>query len=121
MICVWSFIFERKEDRSVRLFKSVDEKLAEIGFCKNIENEHVVYYERYDAKYKYVHSVDILHKSSGENIIQSYDSTCGVSAAVGLTGYEMKLFVKKMKQMGWYSGKDVTMRDIERGDKTEPV
>ena len=38
-----------------------------------------------------------------------------------LTGYEMKLFVTKMKQMGWYSGKDVTMRDTERGDETKPV
>ena len=44
-----------------------------------------------------------------------------VALAVGLTGYEMKLFVKKMKQMGWYSGKDVTMRDTDRGDETEPV
>lgn len=117
----WVFSFLKERDKKMKLFKSVDEKLAEIGFCKNIENEHVVYYERYDAKYKYVHSVDILHKRSGENIIQSYDSTCGVSAAVGLTGYEMKLFVKKMKQMGWYSGKDVTMRDTERGDETKPI
>lgn len=52
--------------------------------------------------------VDIWHKASGRHILQSYDrdlmdekkigNTC-----VGLTGYEMKLFLKKMKKLGLYS------------------
>ena len=50
--------------------------------------------------------LDLLHKLSGRHIVQSYDpylmdeqnigNTC-----VGLTMYEMKLCIKKMKQMGW--------------------
>lgn len=46
----------------MKLFKTVDEKLAEIG-----------------------------------------------NACVGLTGYEMQLFLKKMKRMKMYSGKKVSI------------
>lgn len=92
----------------MKLFKSVDEKLKEIGFVKIEENKHGVRYERKNSKYNFTQSVDILHKASGRHILQSYDNelmdqkkignTC-----VGLTGYEMKLFLKKMKQIGLYS------------------
>ena len=90
------------------LFKSVDEKLKEIGFVKIEEDKYGVRYERKNSKYNFTQSVDILHKSSGKHILQSYDpdlmdekkvgNTC-----VGLTGYEMKLFLKKMKQIDLYS------------------
>lgn len=89
----------------MRIFKSVDEKLKEIGFVKIEENKYSVRYERKNSKYNFTQSVDILHKSSGKHILQSYDpdlmdekkvgNTC-----VGLTGYEMKLFLKKMKKLG---------------------
>lgn len=56
--------------------------------------------------YGYIQSLCLLHKKSGKHIVQSYDknlidekkigNTC-----VGLTMYEMKLCLKKMKQMGW--------------------
>lgn len=92
----------------MKLFKSVDEKLKEIGFVKIEEDKYGVRYERKNSKYNFTQSVDILHKSSGKHILQSYDpdlmdekkvgNTC-----VGLTGYEMKLFLKKMKQIGLYS------------------
>lgn len=92
----------------MKLFKSVDEKLKEIGFIKIEEDKYGVRYERKNSKYNFTQSVDILHKSSGEHILQSYDpdlmdqkkigNTC-----VGLTGYEMKLFLKKMKQIDLYS------------------
>ena len=92
----------------MKLFKSVDEKLKEIGFVKIEENKYGVRYERKNSKYNFTQSVDILHKASGRHILQSYDNelmdqkkignTC-----VGLTGYEMKLFLKKMKQIGLYS------------------
>ena len=94
----------------MKLFKSVDEKLKEIGFVKIEEDKYGVRYERKNSKYNFTQSVDILHKSSGKHILQSYDpdlmdekkigNTC-----VGLTGYEMKLFLKKMKQIGMYSRK----------------
>lgn len=92
----------------MKLFKSVDEKLKEIGFVKIEEDKYGVRYERENSKYNFIQSVDILHKASGRHILQSYDNelmdqkkignTC-----VGLTGYEMKLFLKKMKQIGLYS------------------
>lgn len=97
----------------MKLFKTVDEKLAEIGFIKVEECKYGCEYERKDEKYNYIQKVDILHKKSGRHILQSYDpdlidnenigNTC-----VGLTGYEMKLFIKKMKQMKMYSGKKVS-------------
>lgn len=92
----------------MKLFKSVDDKLAAIGFVKIKEDKYGVRYERENSKYNFTQSVDILHKASGRHILQSYDNelmdqkkignTC-----VGLTGYEMKLFLKKMKQVGLYS------------------
>ena len=92
----------------MKLFKSVDEKLKEIGFVKIEEDKYGVRYERKNSKYNFTQSVDILYKASGRHILQSYDAdlmdekkvgnTC-----VGLTGYEMKLFLKKMKQIDLYS------------------
>ena len=92
----------------MKLFKSVDEKLKEIGFVKIEEDKYGVKYERKNSEYNFTQSVDILHKASGRHILQSCDNelldqkkigcTC-----VGLTGYEMKLFLKKMKQIGLYS------------------
>lgn len=92
----------------MKLFKTVDDKLAAIGFVKIKEDKYGVRYERKNSKYNFTQSVDILHKASGRHILQSYDNelmdqkkignTC-----VGLTGYEMKLFLKKMKQIGLYS------------------
>lgn len=90
----------------MKLFKSIDEKFAEIGFKKVREDKYGVEYERKNKKYAYIQSLCLLHKKSGKHIIQSYDknlmdekkigNTC-----VGLTMYEMKLCLKKMKQMGW--------------------
>ena len=95
----------------MKLFKTVDDKLKDVGFVKTKENKYGVEYERTNVTggtYKYIHKVCILHKGSGKHILQSYDSdlmdekkignTC-----VGLTGYEMKLFLRKMKQIGLYS------------------
>ena len=89
----------------MKFFKTVDEKLNDIGFVKIEEDKYGVRYERKNSKYNFTQSVNILHKASGRHILQSYDNelmdqkkignTC-----VGLTGYEMELFLKKMKQIG---------------------
>lgn len=104
----------------MRIFKNVDEKLKEIGFNKICEDKYGAQYERYNTKYNYWQRVDIWHKASGRHILQSYDrdlmdkkkigNTC-----VGLTGYEMKLFLKKMKKLGLYSKnvlKSITMSAV---------
>ena len=90
----------------MKLFKTVDEKFAEIGFVKVEENEYGATYKRKVDKYNYIQTLALLHKASGRHLIQSYDAdlmdekkignTC-----VGLTMYEAKLCIKKMKQMGW--------------------
>ena len=90
----------------MKLFKTIDEKFAEIGFKKIREDEFGACYERYNERYKYTQSLDLLRKASGKNIVQSYDNELvdqkGIgSTCVGLSAYEMKLCIKKMKQMGW--------------------
>lgn len=92
----------------MKLFKTVDEKLFDIGFVKQREDEYGVEYIRKDKTFNFTQEVHIIKKQSGRHILQSYDpdlmdekkigNTC-----VGLTGYEMKLFTKKMKQIGLYS------------------
>lgn len=88
------------------LFKNVDEKLAEIGFKKIKENRYCAEYERHDDNHGYTQRVSIMHKSSGKHILQPYDKYFSDSkgignTCVGLTRYEMKLFYKKMKKIGY--------------------
>ena len=92
--------------RKVSPFKSIDEKFKEIGFNKIEEDEYGVRYERYVEEYKFTHTIDLLHKASGRHIVQSCDNELSDQknigcTCVGLTMYEMKLCIKKMKQMGW--------------------
>ena len=88
------------------LFKTVDEKLAEIGFVKLNENEYGAFYHRKNHEFNFTQALDLCYKESGRHIVQSYDiylvDTKGIgNTGVGLTMYEMKLCLKKMKQMGW--------------------
>lgn len=92
----------------IKLFKSVDEKLADIGFEKVEENEHLCEYDRKNNEFGYIQKVVISYKKSGRHILQSYDpklfDNLGIgNTCVGLTGYEMELFLRKMKKMGLYS------------------
>lgn len=66
----------------MKLFETVDDKLNNIGFVKVEENKYGVEYER---------KKDLMDEAKIGNV------------GVGLTGYEMKLFLKKMKQIGLYS------------------
>lgn len=94
----------------MKLFRSIDEKLESIGFVKVSEDKYGASFERVNNEYNYTQCVDLSHKASGAHIIQSYDkelmdekkigNTC-----VGLTGYEAKLFLKKMKEIGLYNNK----------------
>lgn len=92
----------------MKLFKTVDEKFEEIGFHKVQDDDYGVYYERWNKDPSYTHVLAILHKANGRHIIQSYDedtydTECIGNTCVGLTYYEMKLALKKMKQKGWKS------------------
>ena len=92
----------------MKLFKSTDEKLQEIGFTKVVENECYAQYEREDVEFDYVQSLDLYHKASGRHIMlscQKEGNTDGFNNAVGLTAYEMKLVLKKMKELGFVDRK----------------
>lgn len=90
----------------MKLFKTVDEKFREIGFIKIKENKYGAIYERDESYHGFTQRLDLTHKASGRHLIHSYDpnlmdeklvgNTC-----VGLTMYEAKLCIKKMKKMGW--------------------
>lgn len=95
---------------NIKIFKTVDDKLADIGFRKIEEEQYGVRYKRKDDEHGFVQTVDIFHKASGRHLLQSYDAELTDqkmigNTCVGLTGYEMKLFLKKMKQIGLYSRK----------------
>lgn len=99
----------------MKLFKTVDEKLAEIGFVKEEEDKYGCVYKRKDKEYNFTQKVFIEHKKSGGHILHSYDPDLGDdkgigNTCVGLTEYEMKLFLKKMKRMKMYSGKKVSIK-----------
>ena len=89
-----------------KIFKTIDERFAEIGFVKLEENKFCASYERLDEEYNFTQRLDLLNKKSGRHLIQSYDldlmdeKKIG-NVGVGLTMYEAKLCIKKMKKMGW--------------------
>lgn len=92
------------------MFKSIDNKFKEIGFIKVSENDYGVTYERKNRNYNYTQVLAILHKASGRHIIQSYDKDLMDSkkignTCVGLSYYEMRLALKKMKQLGYHKSK----------------
>lgn len=94
----------------MKLFKTVDDKLADIGFRKIKEDQYGVRYKRKDDEHSFVQTVDIFHKASGRHLLQSYDAELTDqkmigNTCVGLTGYEMNLFLKKMKKIGLYTNK----------------
>lgn len=87
----------------MKLLKTVDEKIADLGFVKMWENEWGARYERQNAQ-NYIQAVDICHKKSGKHMLFSYDKdrfgeNCVGSVGVGLTYKEMRLFLQKMRQM----------------------
>ena len=89
----------------MKLFKTIDEKFEEIGFIKVEEKSGYVHYQRYNKEYSYVHTLYFSWKSNGKHIVQSYDEnlmdTKGIgNTCVGLSMYEMKLCIKKMKEKG---------------------
>ena len=91
----------------MKIFKNIDEKFEDLGFKKVKDDQYAVTYERYNGKGKYIQVLDICHKKNGIHIIQSYDKDLydrkGIgNTGVGLTYYETKLALKKMKKKKWH-------------------
>ena len=87
------------------MFKNVDKMFEEISFIKVNDDKYGVTYERNNIECNFTQVLAILHKASGRHIIQSYDKdladTKGIgNTCVGLSYYETKLALKKMKKLG---------------------
>ena len=90
----------------MKLFKSVDEKLEDLGFIK-VETEDqfgACYMKDVHTKHGecYIHRLDILHKAGGEHIIQSYQedvNSDGFNNMVGLNYKVTKLAMRKYRQL----------------------
>ena len=86
----------------MKIFKNIDEQLMEIGFIKSEENKFGVCYKRECKELRYTQRLDILHKASGNHLIQSYQegvNSDGFNNVVGLNYKEMKLAMKKYRQL----------------------
>lgn len=87
----------------MKFFKSVDEKLAEVGFIKDEESELCVNYKKNVKEYRYVQILEIQHKASGIHTIHSYEEGVnkdGYNNSVGIPLYVAKLALKKARKMG---------------------
>lgn len=84
------------------IFKSIDDMLKDFGFLKTVETKYGVSYEKNKTEFNYIHCLDIRRKENGQHLIQSYQrktNADGYNNCVGLTYAEMKLVMKKYKQM----------------------
>ena len=76
-------------------FLNVDKRLEKIGYKIVRNDKYGLEYEKEEPQ-GYKHKVVILHKASGNHIMQSYTD---ISQVVGLTLKEQILFTRKFKQM----------------------
>ena len=87
--------------------KTTLEKIEQLGFKLTsqleLKNHIVEIYERYDKKCEFNQIVYISKKSSNDKwYIQSYEDNCnsdGFNNCVALTEEEMKLFLKRIKEI----------------------
>lgn len=80
----------------------IDKKLKKMGFEKEYENKYGAVFYRKDEKYSYIQILEIHHKRSGNHLIVSYQQDVnkeGLNNVVGLTYEEVKLAIKKYKQL----------------------
>ena len=87
----------------MKLFKSIDRRLADIGLVKVKELSYRVSYQRV-AESGYVQRIELVYKATGRHIIQSYQMGCnkdGFNNCVGISMYEARLLYKKMRSKGW--------------------
>ena len=92
----------------MKLFKSVDDRLLDIGFVKQWDNDKSVVYTREDKENDYIHCLSIARDFNGRPSVISYSAALIDNGYYGdhcieLTYYEMKLTLKKMRQKRWKS------------------
>lgn len=80
------------------LFVKADKKMERLGFEKVQEDELGVTYLKKINDHNFVHRIDIVKKSNGNHLVQSYNSD-GFNNCVGLTYPEMKAVMKKYREL----------------------
>ena len=82
-----------------KLFENADDELHYIGFVKIRDDEYGCEYARQFSTV--TQKVVIIRKKSGRHIMQYYNKILfdNGNTCVGLTSYEMSLFLRKMKQI----------------------
>ena len=89
------------------LFRIADKRLPEIGFIKVEESETMTIFRRVNKKLGYTQYLDLIRGGDGQHIALSYDRGLRNrrdhigNNADGLTMYEMKLCIRKMRELGW--------------------
>lgn len=86
----------------MKLFKTVDEKLYDLGFKKIEEDPYSVIYARKNGVLSYTHYLDIFYRCNGIVSVQSYGRYIKSGEyynIVELTGEEVKLAYKKSKEI----------------------
>lgn len=78
-----------------------DKRLADLGFQKVTDDEFSVVYRKYIQGIGHIHELAILHKKSGDHLIQSYDSDNIDSTNIGITKEIALALLVKLSSKGW--------------------
>ena len=84
------------------LFVKADREMEKLGFEKVQEDEFGVTYLKKINEHNFVHRIDIVKKSDGNYLVQSYQTKTnsdGYNNCVGLTHSEMKAIMKKYREL----------------------
>ena len=84
----------------MKWFKTLEQKISDLGFIKESESNLTVTYTRYNVQFKYMQVVELGRKSNPNKkwLLHSYQqgvNADGFNNNVGLTAKEVKLFYKK--------------------------
>ena len=82
------------EDKRM-IFLNINKRLEKIGYKIVRDDKYGLEYEKEEPQ-GYKHKVVIMHKASGNHIMQSYTD---IDRVVGLTLKEQILFTRKFKQI----------------------
>ena len=92
----------------IKLFKTTDQKLSELGFKIKDEDLQTIRYTRYDQLYDYYQEVEISKQDNPTNDIMifsyyvDHDNQWNNKVVVGLTVEETKLFLKKIRESKYF-------------------
>lgn len=87
------------------LGKLADKRLSDLGFQKVTDDEFSVVYRKYIQGKGYIHDLAILHKKSGDHLIESYGSdnidSKQICTNVGITKEIAFALLVKLNSKGW--------------------